>query len=288
MIFTENQFTAAISSALTRVPLVSTAASVNHPSFSSPLYSNFPPSADVVDAFNAVLREYRLPPITDVYELANARSALNVAPTVPELEPLLAEFPNMHYVGPLLYRRMELGPLPQSLKDTSWKLLVYVYMSAGTLKPPIYIPVLEEAFADLDLEIAVALREKEYNGHTLPFKIKNIHLHQYLPGSTMAMHSVMVVTRGGQNTIMSALLAGTPIVGFPGTNAEADFNVRGLAQLGASILGATEDFKRRFLRAAFHEVQVSPANREAAAELGDRIRQYGGTREVVRLMEALS
>jgi len=98
VVFTENQFSAAISSELTSVPLVTTAASVNHPKFSSPLYNSNQKTIGVERNYNKILRKYRLRPISDISELSNGRSALNISPTIPELEPLLASFPNNHYV----------------------------------------------------------------------------------------------------------------------------------------------------------------------------------------------
>ena len=92
-------------------------------------------------------------------------------------------------------------------------------MSVGDLTPDLYIPELIKAFHKKPYNVFVSLRESEYNGAALPIQYENVHICRLLPGMSMARRSCVVITRGGQNTMMSCMLAGVPVVGFPGNNA---------------------------------------------------------------------
>ncbi len=65
------------------------------------------------------------------------RSHVKIAPTIQEIEPLLADVPNLHYVGYMLYDRLELAPLPEGLIENAYgKKLVFAYFGTGEIAPP--------------------------------------------------------------------------------------------------------------------------------------------------------
>ncbi len=156
LIFTENHFSASISASVASVPLITTVASVNLPHFSSPLYEEKDSAKGVEENFNKIFKYYGLPEVENISELSYLRSTLNIAPTIPEFEPDLANIPNTIYVGSLLYPLMEVGRLPSEL--VSLKDIVYVYMSVGKLTPEKYIPILSSVFRSLELHGVIVLR----------------------------------------------------------------------------------------------------------------------------------
>lgn len=282
-IFTENQFTAAISSQIASVPLATTAASVNHPRFMSPLYKARDKTIGVEENFNIILDRYGLDPISDISDLSNGRSALNIAPTIEELEPLVKSFPNNHYVGQLLFSKQEVGPLDKDL-PTDGPPVIFVYMSRGSITPEYFLPKLKEAFDNKKCFVAVAMRESHNAGRKLPYNLsKNIRLYNMLPGISVISRSTVVITRGGQNTTMGCMLTGTPMLGFPGDSAEADFNIRSVAANGAAKLCTMDDLQK--LAELTEELSMNSEFRKSAANLGDKIRKLDGARTAVRLME---
>jgi UDP:flavonoid glycosyltransferase YjiC (YdhE family) len=72
--------------------------------------------------------EHGLEPVASIPQLLEDSAALLIAPGCPELEPLLTAAPKVRFVGPLLYSRIDLRPLPPIPTDRP---LVYVYLSAG-------------------------------------------------------------------------------------------------------------------------------------------------------------
>ncbi len=287
IIFTEFQPTAAISAAIASLPLVSTASWATHPDFSSPSYEESQNIIGVAKNFNIVLEKYNLDSIQNIAELTNFRSALNVAPTIPELDPHVAKFPNLHYVGSLLYPGIELGAIPSELLQNEQYQLIYVYRATGALEPEKYIPELTEAFSSLSFNIAVVLRADSYLGKKLPLRIGNIFLYRLLPGLTIIRRSSVVITRGGQNTLMSCMLAGTPIVGFTDDHAEGNFNTDGVVRLGAGLKCDDNEFHAVKLREMIDRVISDTSYRERAWAIGDKIRTYGGSHATLQLMSKL-
>lgn len=287
VIFTENQFSAAISTAVASLPLVSTAAWRSHPDFQSPLYDERRCVKGVEDNFNIILRRYRLEPIQDVWELANGRSALNLAPVIPDLEPRLAEFPNTHFVGALLSLGIELGPVPLELSEDPSRPLIYVYMSVGSITPEQYVPELVKAFSGSSFQVAVALRLDTFCGRRLPLRLGNVFLYRLLPGMAMARRSAVVITRGGQNTLMSCMLTGTPVIGFPGDGAEADFVMDGIVRLGVGLKCQPEEFRAPKVREIVESVMASAEYRARTASAADKIRSYGGAPAALQLISKL-
>ena len=104
--------------------------------------------------FNTILEERGLAPVKDVAELFFMRSDVKIAPTVQEIEPLLADVPNLHYVGYLLYDRLELAPLPEGLIEKAHgKNLVFAYFGTGEIGPAQYTSVLPRAFEGTDFHV---------------------------------------------------------------------------------------------------------------------------------------
>jgi UDP:flavonoid glycosyltransferase YjiC (YdhE family) len=284
VIFTENQFSSAISSSIASIPLVTTAASVNLASFSSPLYADRESVPGVEHNFNIVRRENGLPDILSITDLYHGGSAINVAPTLREIEPQLAQLPNLIYVGPLLDSSIEIGPLPDVLKDIQTLKAIYVYMSVGTLTPEEYVPIICVASDIGNLSFVVALRQDNYRGSPLPQTIGRVRLFQTLPGLTTIKKCALVITRGGQNTLMGCILSQRPVLGFPGTSAEADFNLRSVENFCEIVRHPTSDFLSHHLVTLVTQTMAAGIG-PAYADLGGRLRSGGGAAAVLTAIE---
>ena len=101
VLFSEFKLTAPITAAACGLPLVSTACSPADPRFVSDLFEERS-STQMEEAnagFNKILSKRGLPLIHDVAELFFSRSTVKIAPTLPELEPLLADVPGVPLRG---------------------------------------------------------------------------------------------------------------------------------------------------------------------------------------------
>ena len=99
----------------------------------------------------------------DVAELFFTRSDRKIAPTIPDIEPLLADVPGLDYVGYLLYDRWELAPLPTHILEiTKGKQVVFAYFSTGEIGPDRYTSVLPGAYDGTEFHAVVAVHPRVF------------------------------------------------------------------------------------------------------------------------------
>jgi UDP:flavonoid glycosyltransferase YjiC (YdhE family) len=285
VLFSEFKLTAAITAAATGLPLVSTACTPADPRFLSPL---FPGERalnhdEAVTGFNRILEERKLDPISDVAELFFTRSDIKVAPTLPEIEPMLADVPGLRYVGYLLYDRWELAPLPEGLlKKAHGRNIVFVYFSLGEIGPRAYTRVLPEAFAGTEFHAIVAVGDHP-DLPKLPAETPNVTWLRYVPGRSMLKCSEALIFHGGQNTSVASLIYGVPSLIFPGSDFERDFNARALARIGAGIRLLAGDFTPAKVLENTRKL-LTPSFRLAAEKYGRKTIRHGGARYAADLL----
>ncbi|MBW2283841.1 MAG: hypothetical protein JRF65_04470 [Deltaproteobacteria bacterium] len=285
VLFSEFKLTAAITAARHGLPLVSTACSPADPRFVSPLcpQQRSLSHGEAIVGFNRILDERGLEPIEDVAELFFSRSKVKVAPTIPDIEPLLADVPGLRYVGYLLYDRWELAPLPPAiLKNAEGKKVVFAYFSAGEIGPDRYTRVLPAAFDGTEFHVVVAV------GHhpdlpRLPDATANTLWVRFVPGRSILEAGRAVLFHGGQNTAMASLIHEAPGLIVPGSDFERDFNARGIAGIGAGIHMATEDFNPPNVLQATREL-IGSSYRSAAERFGRKILKQGGAKRAAGLV----
>ena len=285
VLFSEFKLTSPVTAAVHGLPLVSTACSPADPRFVSPL---FPKQRslnhdEAIAGFNRILEERGLEPIRDVAELFFSRSKVKIAPTIPDIEPLLADVPGLSYVGYLLYDRWELAPLPPAIMENAGgKEVVFAYFSTGEIGPDQYTRVLPAAFDATEFYVVTAV------GHhpdlpVLPDATANTLWVRFVPGRSILEASRTVLFHGGQNTAMASLIHGAPALIVPGSDFERDFNARGIAGIGAGIHMAVEDFTPKNVLEATRNL-LSPSYRSAAERFGAKILKQGGAARAAELV----
>ena len=285
VLFSEFKLTAPITSAATGLPLVSTACSPADPRFISSLLSQQRAvnHDDAIAGFNQILEERVLAPVIDVAELFFMRSNVKVAPTIKEIEPLLADVPNLHYVGYLLYDRREFAPLPRGLIEKAHgKNLVFVYFGMGEIGPAQYTSVLPRSFGGTEFHAIVAVGDHP-DLQELPDPTNNVTWVRFVPGRSILRVSKVLIFHGGQNTAMASLIHKAPSLVFPGTDFERDFNARALAGIGVGINCAIEDFTPERVPERTREL-LSPSYRLAAETYSWAILRGGGARHAADLV----
>lgn len=285
VLFSEFKLTAPITSAATGQPLVSTACSPADPRFISSLLSQKRAVNHdyAIAGFNRILEERCLAPVTDVAELFFMRSNVKVAPTIKEIEPLLADVPNLHYVVYLLYDRLELAPLPRGLIEKAHgKKLVFVYFGAGDIGPAQYSSVLPRSFGGTEFHAIVAVGNSPELPE-LPDPTNNVTWLRFVPGRSILRGSQALIFHGGQNTAMASLIHKVPSLVFPGTDFEREFNAKALAGIGVAINCALEDFTPERVIEKTREL-LSPSYRLAAATYSCAILRGGGARHAADLV----
>lgn len=93
----------------------------------------------------------------------------------------------------------------------------------------------------------------------------------------------LLITRGGQNALMAALLAGVPVIGTPGRSPEPIYNLGTLQAHGAARTLLDEPTADDLSQAAHALLDGKAARR--AARLGDLLRRHRGATEAVQALE---
>lgn len=285
VLISEFKLTAPITAARAGLPLVSTACTPAMPGFQSQLYQGGQKldHTDALAGFNRVLAELGQDEIESVAELFYSRSQVKLAPTSPELEPALADMPDLYYVGYLLHHAMERGGLPPELQAPAREnRLVFVYLSSGEIGPKIYTKVLPPAFNNSRYHVAVATGDHP-DLLQLPPNTENVSYYRFLPGMSMLEASCAYISHGGQNSVVSAMLSGTPSLLFPGGDFERYFNARQAASLGAAKNLPSGDFTPEKLRGHLDDLLQSSCA-QAATAAGKRLRSLGGPHRAAELV----
>ncbi len=108
-----------------------------------------------------------------------------------------------------------------------------------------------------------------------------------MPGLSILHKSDTIITRGGQNTMIASIIAGTPSVGFPCDSAEADFNMRTVEKFKLGILGKEEDFNFTFLVEALQKIDKNQTFRENCSRFAAKIESAGGAIKTIDVIEKL-
>jgi UDP:flavonoid glycosyltransferase YjiC (YdhE family) len=229
-----------------------------------------------------VAREYGVEHCASVDELLHLRSLVNLAPTVPELEPLLTGVPHTHFVGPLLFAPLELRRPDIASQSAHQKILVY--LGAGAVSVPSMVPVLGDAFPAPEHEVLIAAREQEIDGRPLPQRRGSVAI-AHEPGLTAALQDCSVaVLRGSQNAVAASLMAGVPIVGLPGDrDSEPMYNMKVVEAHGCGRLLAGMPSAADVAKAAAQVMADGSAER--AGRLGALLRSKGGPNEAITVIE---
>ena len=194
------KLSAPISARIAGLPLVSTAMWADHPNFTSPLYERSASASYVTAVYNQALHEYVQDPIDDIGELSFLRSDLKIAPSSPRLDPGLMQVKNLHYVGYLLYRNLEVGGLPEWLQQ--WvpsTPLIYVYLGTGDVSLHMYTQVLPQTFDGTGFYVVVSVAGDPQLSD-LPQSTSNIRYVGSTPGLATMRKSKLVIHHGGSNT----------------------------------------------------------------------------------------
>ncbi|MBG7704674.1 hypothetical protein HCJ76_42955 [Streptomyces sp. MC1] len=240
------------------------------------------PFGDVDRDVLGVAREYGIDDCAAVDELLHLRSLVNIAPTVPELEPLLTGVPRTHFVGPLLFPPLELRQPDIAAHRAREKVLVY--LGAGAVSVQSMVGVLGDAFPAPQYEVLVAAREQEIDGEPLPLRRGSVAI-AHEPGLMAALQDCSVaVLRGSQNAVAASLMAGVPIVGLPGTrDSEPMYNMKVIEAHGCGRLLAGVPSASDVAEAA--AAVMADGSAERAGLLGALLRAKGGPTEAITVIE---
>ncbi len=251
----------------------------------------------ITPLINKIACEYGLAPVARSVDLLAGDLSLIVG--TPETDPVSSSAPVTH-IGPIVWQRGD-AQLPSEIDSLrSGKPVVWVYSGnpryapvATAIDSIVVIRAAIAALGDAPVEVVLTTGYQE-----MPTEIgalpSNFHHAAYVPGRTMAERSDLMVHHGGHSSVMQSLAAGTPAVIIP-TISERESNARRLVALGAGEIVLPidgEDGEKQIDLAEFAEkvqrVLHEERYRDAARNVAERMRQFGGAQEAARRIEAMA
>ena len=177
--------------------------------------------------FNKLARKYGLQEFNNIMELLEGDHTLLA--DIPEWVGLPEIRPTLHYIGPLplrLNREIpdEIAGLP---KDRP-----VIYFAMGSSGKPGLIAEIIAGFKDKPYRV-IAPVESHIQNMDLEIPA-NVIVTGFLPAHKVNPLADISVIHGGQNTVMNACLAGTPVVGI-GMHAEQQANLDACVRKGFAI-----------------------------------------------------
>jgi len=258
-----------IAAAVARIPMITTYASIATDGVGSWAWRR------VCSAVEPVLRAHGLAGVPP-QELCFSEEVLKIVPSIPALEEINPKRRDVRYVGHLL-GSIQPSMCSQFPIDPDRR-YVFVYVGTGSVSLSKLRRLLPRVFpADGPLKCVVGAQSIEQ------FSVKDgIEFWPYVPAETLLPNCDWTICHGGHNTITQSLLYGVPLIIFPGPIFERRYNARHVARAGCGVMGEHNQARPGWLREVIErQAEFAPV----AAELGCRIRDYGGAPAAIRAVE---
>lgn len=184
------------------------------------------------------------------------------------------------FIGPL-YGGLDL-PVPAEIERMPRDLPI-VYFAMGSSGDARTIEAVVSAFAGQPFRVIAPVRALlERRGLTPP---PNVVVTDWLPAEKVNPLADVSVLHGGIGTLMTACLAGTPVVGIPNGNPEQEANLECLVRRGVAVR-----LNKRRVRPdeLVHHIQrflTDPGPRRLARELSATMRRWDGPENAARFLE---
>jgi len=279
----------AIAAKIENIPLVSVIQADIHPQSKGFIWWREKPETipSPVNTVNRILKDNQLPLLTAVSDLCAGDLTLVVG--TPETEPLQVE-PRPNYIGTLLLQNKKTS-LPQNIRDLKGdKPLIWVYPgklkyvknSDSSFDSIIVLEACIRVLGKMNVKVVVSTGHHSIPQHLLPLP-KNFIAVSFVPGTSMAEKSDMVIHHGGLGSTHTAWYTGTPSIVIP-TFSERESNARRTVAVGTGEIVLPQVHKqteKKYIDEEEFYKKISQVlnekqYKEKASTLSERLKQYDG------------
>ena len=181
----------------------------------------------ILKPYNKIAKQYDLKEFNNFIELIEGDHTLLA--DIPEWVNLPEIRPNLHFIGPLPFKSdmdvpNEVAEMPRDKP--------IVYFAMGSSGKPKLIKEIIEGFKDKPYYVIAPVKAHIEN---MDVQIPpNVLVTGFLPAHKVNPMADISVIHGGQNTVMQAILSGTPIVGM-GMHPEQEANLEACVRKGFAV-----------------------------------------------------
>jgi UDP:flavonoid glycosyltransferase YjiC (YdhE family) len=202
--------------------------------------------------------------VLDIFEWAD----LKVVPSCYELEPL--DDPKVIFTGPFQTFT------PQLQTDHASRNAIVVYLGSGSISYARQLSVLKQAFSNEPYQVYIA----SYQAETAD--MGNIHVARRFDFNSLLPSAVAFINHGGQNSLLSGVMAGVPQIIFPGNVFERQYNADSIEWLKIGYRYEDAQFNPATLMQAVQTLQEKRGFSENIPRLQNKLAQLGGVDRAFR------
>lgn len=209
------------------------------------------------------------------FDLFGQAGMLTIIYTSKLFQPFADSFDSQRYafIGPALMPRPEAPAFPvEALKKE--KPLIYVSLGTAFTNQPAFFRTCMEAFGGGDWQVVMAVGTQGARSAlgTIP---GNVIVQEFVPQLDILARTSLFLTHGGMNSINEALFFDVPLIVVP-QMADQFWVAKRVEELGAGKRLSLQKINAALLRRVAEEILSQPAYAQAAARVGQSLRETGG------------
>jgi UDP:flavonoid glycosyltransferase YjiC (YdhE family) len=187
--------------------------------------------------------------------------------------------PGYYYTGPLIARQD--FPIPEEVQHIPRDLPV-IYFAMGSSGTPEIIAHIVESFAGKPYRVIAPIREHlaKVPGVSIP---ANVLVTDWLPAHKVNPIADLSLIHGGIGTVMTAALAGKPVVGI-GMQPEQTANLAALERKGIAMRVPKTRDPSKAVQAAIQQMLNNEGAKQRAAEFAKVVAQWDGPKLAAELL----
>ena len=241
----------------------------------------------MVQAANAVRRDFGLPSLTDSVTEHSATMDLYLVPSTRAFDYERNDLPEtVHYVGPCVWNKGRTESAPEWLEALPRPT---VHVTEGTMHTgdSILLSAAARGLAGMPGSVVMTTGGRPPRNLDVDALADNVRVEPWIPHADLMPRTDVLVTTGGAGTVMTALAAGVPMVVVP-TEWDKPENAQRVVELGAGIRLSPRRVSPRRLRRAVEKILGEPRFRENARRFAEGFASLDGLGEAARLLETLA
>jgi MGT family glycosyltransferase len=250
----------------------------------SPLLDAWPKAVEEVKSrLGRIRASWGLPPDPDL-EMLYRYLCLSFVP--PSFHDAMLPLPRtLHALRTVAFDRSGHESLPEWVTRGVNRPLVYVTLGTMSNKTPGVLETIVAALQEFRGTVIVTVGRDRRPSDFGP-QPPHIHIEKYIPNSQLLPYCDLVVTHGGQHTVLGCLSFGLPLVTIP-LEYDQPYNSERCLKMGVGQVISPEKFSSGAVSEAVHSVLADSQYRENAEKIRTEVLSLPGPDYGVRLLEIL-
>ncbi len=228
---------------------------------------NFPHK---ISSWNKVMKEMKLDSFSNTLKII--RGDFNLMSDAPELFPEFQEIPSYYgFCGPILMEHNI--DMPDSIKKyIKVSVRPMVFFTMGSSGDPEIFKSIIAGFKDQPYDVFAA-STNIISKEEIPYIPSNVVVEKFYPAFEVTSIADVAVIHGGQGTVYTTAMAGTPFVGIP-MFSEQQYNLENLARKGCGIVLSRYNLSSETLNQSINEILSDKGFKENISKVQTKILKY--------------